>query len=70
MSSLAAPAAKKRKATGTSPKVGKKLAGGIDSLMARLEAANASFLQAAAASSVQTQLAKVKASNFVFLSFQ
>ncbi len=36
----------------------KKLTAGIGSLLQRLEATNASFLQSAAASSVQSQLAK------------
>ncbi|KAL4859010.1 hypothetical protein ACK3TF_000801 [Chlorella vulgaris] len=53
---------KRKKATVGSP-ANKKLAGSIESLMARLEKTNASFLQQAVTSSMQTQLAHVKASS-------
>lgn len=56
-------AQKKRKAVGAAAATvanKKKLEAGIGSLLARLEATNASFLQTAAAVSMQTQLAKVK----------
>ena len=61
-----AKAAAKRKAAAAAAAAGSpggakknKLEKGIGSLLARLEASNASFLQAAAATSMQTQLAKV-----------
>ncbi|PSC70843.1 leukocyte receptor cluster member 8-like protein [Micractinium conductrix] len=63
-----AKAAAKRKAAAAAAAAGSpggakknKLEKGIGSLLARLEASNASFLQAAAATSMQTQLAKVTA---------
>ena len=64
MSGAAKPAVKKRKAAAgaaASPAAAgsKKLANGIGSLLARLEATNASFLQTAAANAMHTQLAKV-----------
>ena len=63
MSDGAKAAAKKRKAAAgaaASPAAAsKKLANGIGSLLARLEATNASFLHTAAASAMQTQLARV-----------
>jgi hypothetical protein len=63
MSDGAKPAVKKRKAAAgaaASPAAGsKKLANGIGSLLARLEATNASFLHTAATNAMHTQLAKV-----------
>jgi hypothetical protein len=58
---------KRKKATVGSP-ANKKLAGSIESLMARLEKSNASFLQQAATSSMQTQLAQVKVRLHAFTS--
>ena len=63
MSDGAKLAVKKRKAAAgaaASPAAGsKKLANGIGSLLARLEATNASFLHTAATNAMHTQLAKV-----------
>lgn len=60
----AASATKKRKAAGgPAPATSKKLSASVGSLLARLEATNAAFLQTAATKAVQTQLAKVKAAS-------
>ncbi|KAL4424356.1 hypothetical protein ABPG75_001657 [Micractinium tetrahymenae] len=65
MSEAAAQLKKRKAGTAAAPAAAaavaskKKLAAGIGSLLQRLEATNASFLQSAAASAVQSQLAKV-----------
>ena len=70
MSGLPSPGKKRKASAAAAPAAGggaakpaakKQLHTGISSLLARLEATNASFLQTAAAADVATQMARVKA---------